>query len=116
MPIKKLESSSNGIIEFQSNHFGGALRGDLIIGRYKGAIHHVKLTNEGLKAAGALEDDPPELITQGGLDVTQGPDGSLFVVSNFLGNVFYHAPDEQEAELMTVKSIFPRRGPQAGNM
>lgn len=115
MPIKKLYSSSNGICEFESNHFGGALRGDLIIGRYKGALYHVKLTNEGQKAAGALQEQPPVLVRQGGLSVSQGPDGTLFAVSNFVGNVFYHAPEEEEAEIMTVKSIFPRRGPEAGN-
>jgi len=114
-PIKKLYSSSNGICEFQSNHFGGALRGDLIIGRYKGALHHVKLTNEGQMAAGVATDEPPVLTKQGGLDVTQGPDGSLFVASNAQHKIFYQAPDEEEAELLTIKSIFPRRGPEAGN-
>lgn len=34
--IKKLPSSTNGICEFQTEHFGGQLRGQLIIGRYKG--------------------------------------------------------------------------------
>lgn len=114
MPIKKLDSSSNGLVEFQSNHFGGALRGDLVVARYKGALHHVKLTNGGIKAAGEMTDKPPPLINQGGLDVTQGPDGTLFVASNFGGKIHYHAPDEAESELMTIKSIFPRRGPQAG--
>lgn len=115
MPIKQLVSSTNGIVEFQSNHFDGVLRGELIVSRYKGALYHIKLTNDGTKTAGALTDKPPTLLSQGGVDVTQGPDGTLFSVSNFLGKVRFHAPDEDEAELMTVKSIFPRRGPEAGN-
>jgi len=115
MPMKKLHSSSNGICEFQSNHFGGVLRGNLIIGRYKGALYYVKLTNEGRTAAGAVNDEPPVLTDKGGLDVTQGPDGTLFIVSVVKDRVFYQAPDEEESELMTVKSIFPRRGPEAGN-
>jgi hypothetical protein len=39
----------------------------------------------------------------------------LFVASNVQGKVFYQAPDEEEAELTTVKSIYPRRGREDGN-
>lgn len=112
-PIRKLPASSNGICEFQSDHFGGALRGELIVGRYKGSLYHVKLTNGG-QGAGPVDVLPNVLTEQGGLDVTQGPDGSLFVAKNFGGTVFYQAPDEEEPNLLTVKSVFPRRGHLVG--
>lgn len=77
-PIKKLESSSNGIVEFQTEHFGGQLRGQLIIGRYKGALYNVKLSSDG-KGALFRENFPSKLVpdSDGGLDVTQGPDGTV---------------------------------------
>jgi hypothetical protein len=65
-PIKKLESSTNGICEFQSDHFGGALRGQLILGRYKGELYRVKLTNGG-EGAGVVDEFPNVLTTDGGL-------------------------------------------------
>jgi hypothetical protein len=51
----------------------------------------------------------------GGLTLTQGPDGTLFVVKNDEGKVIYLSPDESVASLgVDVKSVFPRRGPQEG--
>lgn len=75
-PIRKLESSTNGICEFQGDHFGGALRGQLILGRYKGQLYNVKLTNGGT-SAGEVDTFPGQLTALGGLDVTQGPDGTI---------------------------------------
>lgn len=112
-PIRKLESSTNGICEFQSDHFAGALRSHLILARYKGQLYNVKLTNGG-EGAGEIDEFPNVLVDDGGLDVTQGPDGSLFVARNDGGSVFYHAPDEEEPDVLTVRSVFPRRGPEAG--
>ena len=37
-PMHMLPASCNGIDEFQTRHFGGQLRGHLLIGRYKGAL------------------------------------------------------------------------------
>lgn len=109
--IKKLQSSSNGITEFTTAHFGGQLRGQLIIGRYKGALYHVKLSSDG---RGALFRDSfaPKLVSSGdgGLDVVQGPDGSLFVAKNDAGSVIFHKPNEPPASLLKVLSVFPRRG------
>lgn len=109
--IKKLQSSSNGITEFQTEHFGGQLRGQLIIGRYKGALYHIKLSSDG-RSALFRESYPPKLVssTKGGLDVTQGPDGALFVARNDAGSVIYHKPNEPPADLLKVYSVFPRRG------
>ena len=112
-PIRKLESSTNGICEFQSDHFGGTLRGHLVLARYKGQLYHVKLTNGG-EGAGEMDTFPNILTDQGGLDVTHGPDGTLWVARNDGGSVLYQAPDEEEPDILTVKSVFPRRGPESG--
>ena len=113
-PIKQLRSSSNGICEWQSDHFGGGLRGDLIVGRYKGSLFNVKLANDGQVAVGGVYVNPPVLVDEGGLDVVQGPDGTLFVTSVNLGKLFYQAPVDVETTQLTVKSVFPRRGSISG--
>lgn len=113
-PIKQLPSSTNGICEWQSDHFGGGLRGDLIVGRYKGSLFNIKLANEGQVAVGGVYVNPPVLVKDGGLSVTQGPDGTLFVASVNGGKVFYQAPVDAKTSQIAVKSVFPRRGSMSG--
>jgi len=74
-PIAKLPSSTNGICEFQSEHFGGQLRGQLIVGKWRSELRNVKLSADGLTTVSGLGTFPPKLLDQGGLDVCQGPDG-----------------------------------------
>jgi glucose/arabinose dehydrogenase/predicted nucleic acid-binding protein len=109
-PIKSLPSSSDGIVEFQTDHFGGQLRGHLIVGRYKGALYDITLTSDGKSVLNNVE----MLESDGGLDVTQGPDGSLFVLQNDKGKVIYYKPSELPWTALQVKSVFPRRGPESG--
>lgn len=109
-PMIMLPASCNGIAEFQTRHFGGQLRGDLLIGRYKGALYHVTLSNDGRSVAGKHK----VLESAGGLDVTQGPDGTLFVAQNTKGKVITHSPVEPALGQLLVVSVFPRRGPKAG--
>jgi hypothetical protein len=54
------------------------------------------------------------LEAEGGLDVTQGPDGSLFVVKSHDGKVIYYKADELPWTTLKVKSVFPRKGPESG--
>jgi glucose/arabinose dehydrogenase len=110
-PIALLESSTDGIIEFQSDHFFGQLRGNLILGRYKGGLYRAELSSDGR----SVLRNPSMFNKNGGLTLTQGPDGTLFVVKNDEGKVIYLSPDESVASLgVDVKSVFPRRGPQEG--
>lgn len=74
-PIAKLPASSNGICEFQGDHFGKQLRGQLITGKWRGELRNVKLSADGLTTVSGLGTFAPKLLDAGGLDVTQGPDG-----------------------------------------
>ena len=58
--------------------------------------------------------DPVLLDVNGGLDVTMAPDGTLFVAKNGEKKVIYLEPLELEDPNLVVKSVFPRRGLQAG--
>jgi hypothetical protein len=109
-PMLVLEPSSDGIIEYESNHFGGQLRGRLIIARYLGELWTVALSEDGESAL----SDEILLDPNGGLDVAMGPDGTLFVAKNGEKKVIYLEPLELAESNLVVKSVFPRRGPQAG--
>ena len=56
-------------------HFGGQLHGQLIVGRWTGELHNIKLSADGKMTTSRVDQFPPKLLDQGGLDVMQGPDG-----------------------------------------
>lgn len=104
-----IPSSTNGIVEFQSWHFKGQMWGDLILSKFKGKLFRVVLDANGQYQAIA------DLVWSGGLHVTQGPDGSLFVAQINKGKVIYNKPDEPPSTTTTIKSVWPRRGPSGGS-
>lgn len=87
------------------------------MGQWRAELRNVKLSADGLTTVSGLGSYPPELVEDGGLDVTQGPDGTLFVAGNGAGiqKIFYHKPLESvPAPGLKIKSVFPRRGPRSG--
>lgn len=110
-PIAMLESSMDGVIEFQTDHFEGKLRGQLILGQYKGGIYRAELSSDGRSV---MSKNATLLDENGGLVLTQGPDGTLFVVMNDDGKVTFLSPKDNATDDLKIKSVFPRRGPEAG--
>lgn len=112
-PLVVAPSSIDGITEFQSDHFGGQLRGNLIVSKYKKSLYRVILNSSGTSVL--EQSNPPiELVGNHGLDVTQGPDGSLFDCRYLTGDVFVHKPKEAPTQATKILSVFPRRGKLAG--
>lgn len=109
-PLTTFPSSTDGIIEWETEHFGGQLRGNLIAGKFVGVLWRVILSPDGLSAP----NGPIVLSPHGGLDVTQGPDGSLFVAKVGASKVTYLIPVEDPSTELVVKASWPRRGPSAG--
>lgn len=113
-PIVVVPSSTNGIIEFHSNHFDGQLRGNLITSRYKGGLYRIILTADGTGVVPESKE-PFELIGDGLLDVTQHPDGTMFDSRYDTGEIYYYKPIERNTKnTVTILSVFPRRGGNAG--
>jgi Glucose / Sorbosone dehydrogenase/IPT/TIG domain len=111
-PLLKLASSTDGLIEFESDHFNGQLRGDLILSKYKDGLYRVILSDDGTVNVNSVP--AIELIGDDGLDVTQAPDGSLMDARYEANAVFFFKPDEAPTTKMDVKTVFPRRGGLAG--
>lgn len=109
-PIATHPSSIDGIIEFQTNHFGGQLRHNLIVAKYKKQLYRVILNADG---TAVLPQSKPLLPLTGSnsLDVTQAPDGTLIVAQYLLGTVAYYKPIEEVLQQLLVYGVFPRRGP-----
>ena len=112
-PLIIVSSSTDGIIEYQADHFDGQLRGNLIVAKYGGGLKRVILTPDGL---GVIPESDPALnvVGDGGLFVTQAPDGSLIEIRYPQNTVFYHKPSEAPITALKVTSVFPRRGGLAG--
>jgi IPT/TIG domain len=104
----------NGIVEFESDHFGGQMRGDLILSKYKEELYRVVLSNDG-NSVNPFSNPAVPLAGYGGLAVTQAPDGSLVEARHVAGTIYIQKPVEPPSSAMDIKSVFPRRGRLAGN-
>ena len=80
------------------------------MGKFVSVIWRVILSADGL----SVPNGPIVLHPQGGLDVTQGPDGTLFVAAVGPSKVTYLIPDEAASPVLIVKASWPRRGPTNG--
>jgi hypothetical protein len=134
-PIVKMDASCDGIIEWQSDHFEGQLRGNLIASKYQDELKRVILTPDGTQVIPETNPALPLILTNddddievyinnkdeeiptrglNGLDITQAPDGTLIEVSFTVNSLFYHKPVEPATVELVVKSVFPRRGTEGG--
>jgi hypothetical protein len=107
-PIAHVASSTNGIVEWQTAHLSNQLRGQLFVVRHNQNSYTIKLTDDGLGSTQV------ENRGTGGLDVTQGPDGTLFIAIHGSNKVIYKKPNEPVWGDLRVLSCFPRRGPMSG--
>lgn len=115
-PISKLRSSSNGLCEFETEHFAGQLQGNLIISQWRGTIVHVALSSDGESSKNGPSDFPPGLIYEDALDIVQGPDGTLFTANHRSDQVDFYIPIDTKSSNLRLMSVFPRRGPtKSGN-
>ena len=70
-------SSSNGLVEYNSDAFGGQLNGDLLVAQFNGNVGRLNLNNDGTAATYEPLSGVGNLSTP--LDVTLGPGGTLWV-------------------------------------
>jgi IPT/TIG domain len=113
-PMMKLASSTDGIIEFESDHFKGQMRGDLILSKYTDGLFRVILNADGTSVN--PNSDPAIALNAGdnGLAVTQAPDGSLVDARHDTNSCYFFKPVETPSLTLDIKAVFPRRGSLAG--
>eukprot|EP00178_Gracilaria_changii_P027565 TRINITY_DN88_c0_g1_i1.p1 TRINITY_DN88_c0_g1~~TRINITY_DN88_c0_g1_i1.p1 ORF type:complete len:1061 (+),score=165.22 TRINITY_DN88_c0_g1_i1:929-4111(+) len=71
-PMATVKSSVTAILEYRSNHFCGALRGDLILSSHKGSPTYRMGVNGGSKTSG-----PDVVASSGGTSFTENAHGDL---------------------------------------
>jgi hypothetical protein len=112
-PLLTMKASTDGIIEYQADHFDGQLRGNLITSKYTDGLFRVVLTEDGLNVVPESMQALP-LVGDWGLDVTQAPNGNLVEVRLPSNALYYHKPVEDVTSEVRIASVFPSRGSNAG--
>lgn len=107
-PLRVVSSSTNGILEYRSRRFAGAIRGDLFAARYEGGLGQAKLSPDGRTITSYVLGGP----MYGCLDIAEGPDGVLYGVRYANGQVLMQLPSETPAASgPRVFRMWPERGP-----
>jgi N-acetylneuraminic acid mutarotase len=103
-------SSTNGIIEYRSDAFGGEMRGDLLAMKWGSKPRRVELSEDGRSI------DVIAQITDyvGALDIVMGPGGTLLGVDYSNDRIRALVPDDPSAVGLVVQDICPWRAPAAG--
>ena len=91
--LLNLGSSSNGLVEYTGNAFGGQLNGDLFVAQFNGNVTRLNLSSDGTTATSETIPGLTGLATP--LDVTQGPNGTLFVAELGGNSISVFAPSSQ---------------------
>ena len=90
-------TSSDGIIEYRSDAFGGAMQGDLVYVEWaQGRVWRVQLAPEG-RGVAAISQLIPDALNRP-LDLVEGPDGTLYIAEMAANRIAYLAPISSESD------------------
>ena len=85
--------SANGLAEYTSDAFGGALRGDLIYVEWNhDLVQRVQLSPDGTRVESISQLVPDVLASP--LDVVVGPDGTVYIAEWDTARIVYFAPPD----------------------
>ncbi|PXF47087.1 Malectin-A [Gracilariopsis chorda] len=111
--ISNLQSSSNGIVEYRSNTFGGAIKGDLFIskftGQHEGRVSQVKVGSNGKNIGYA-----PIFLGFSGLNVVEGPRGEFIMPRVYKSEVVIAKPSYPAPAVTFLLGVHPKQGPAMG--
>ena len=122
-PIGEFTSSTNGIIEYRSNTFGGQLKGNLIAQRWNGFLYNVELSEDGTDVSNISLLETEVVNDEGvsetknlleGLDVLTGPGGALISVDHSDGKLYVSTPVDDLLTSMVAYDISDWRAPATG--
>ncbi len=108
-PLATVPSSTDGLMEYTANTFAGQLKGHLIAAKWNKALYDLTLTSDGQNVAANKK-----LTDNGGLDVAQWIDGTIFVADNIGDVVTYNKPQEPAPNGLYITAVFPAVGPSSG--
>lgn len=112
-PWSKIESSSNGIMEYTANTFGGQLRGDLFVSKYASNFDG-KLFRFGVNEDGTKNFGPDQFHGMSGLSIAQGHRGEIMMPKVFQKKVVVLEPQYPEPASLQIVNVAPFRGKKGG--
>jgi len=104
-------SSTNGLDEYRAQTFNGQLRGWLIAQKWNDPQFLLELSADHRSVVSELIVTPKA----GGLDVVQGPGGSMLAIDYTLNRLQILEPDDISAIGLTLHDIHPWRGPSGSS-
>ncbi|MEM8828032.1 MAG: malectin domain-containing carbohydrate-binding protein [Cyanobacteria bacterium P01_G01_bin.19] len=132
-----LGSSSNGLVEYTDDVFGGGLQGSLIVTQFNGNVTLLNLSDDGTsiepltdptEGNAIIDDDgifPLATGQSNPLDVTTGPDGTIWVAEFGPDNINIFAPSDEveptdsdfdDDGIINVNDPFIRDGTNGGSV
>jgi glucose/arabinose dehydrogenase len=105
-----LPSSTDGLCEYVSDAFGGAMRGNLVAQKWLGEARRIELSADG-RSVTAVQTVLP---VTGALDILPGPGGVLVAVDYSNSEVEILAPVEAPGPALQLLDVTPWRGPASG--
>lgn len=107
-----LDSSSDGLVEYRSNSFGGQLKGDLFIGKFAvqttGKLYRVQLSGAGDVTQIA------EFTSLSALSMVEGERGELLMPKVYQNKIDVLVPDYDVPPALQMTKVSPNRGPKGG--
>lgn len=114
-PVATFESSTNGIIEYTANTFGGQMKGDLLCSKFVTQESQGKVFRVQLNQDGRLSSGPDELWPASGLSIEMSPFGHVLMPRIFHGEILVLSPKRRQGSLIpTFIAVLPFRGPLEG--
>ncbi len=113
--IGNLQSSTNGILEYRSNTFGGKIKGDLFIAKF--AVNgDGKLSRAQLNPSGTIKTNgfTNVFFSKSGLAIVEGPRGEMVMPRVYQSSILVAKPQYPVPATTTLISVMPRRGPAGG--
>ncbi|MDJ0589487.1 MAG: hypothetical protein QNJ72_05750, partial [Pleurocapsa sp. MO_226.B13] len=132
-----LGSSSNGLVEYTDDAFGGALQGSLIVTQFNGNVTLLNLSDDGTsieplvdptEGNAIIDDDGVFPLATGQsnpLDVTTGPNGTIWVAELGPDNINIFTPSDEtipddsdfdEDGILNIDDPFIRDESNGGNV
>lgn len=115
-PIATTESSTDGIIEYTADLFGGQLKGDLMASKFStnaemntGRVFRLQLNEEG-----NLKGDVDSLWEASGLSLVMSPWGDLLMPMLYENRVMALSPVYKSNKVGRLIAVSPFRGPKGG--
>lgn len=111
-----IQSSTDGVVEYRSNTFGGVLKGDLLLSKLAtpkngGRVSHVQLNMDGkIRPNGFV----PEFYTESGVGVVEGPRGELVMGRVYRAEVLVVYPTYKTPSRTFLIGVHPKQGPSFG--